>query len=151
MKKYIFVLLIPILLFSSCKDKFDKELERLQVYLDENNIDAEPTSSGLYYIETVTGTGDSPVTNNKVQVHYEGRFLDGDVFDSSIVRGVPFEFTLGIGEVIKGWDEGVSYMKKGGKATLIIPSNLAYGENGSTKIPGYSTLIFDIELLAFIK
>ncbi|MCD4664799.1 MAG: FKBP-type peptidyl-prolyl cis-trans isomerase [Bacteroidales bacterium] len=151
MKKHLILVIIPVFFLFSCKNKFDKELEQLQVYLDEKNITTEPTASGLYYIETVAGTGGSPVTNNKVQVHYEGKFLDGEVFDSSIERGEPIEFKLGLGEVIKGWDEGISYMKKGGKATLIIPSNLAYGEEGNTTIPGYSTLIFDVELIAFIK
>ena len=148
MKHTLIIILLILSVFSSCKNKFDKELELLQVYLDENNIDAEPTQSGMYYIETLEGTGSLPDFGNTVTVHYEGKFLDGEVFDSSTDSGEPFSFTLGLGQVISGWDEGISYMKNGGKATLIIPSNLAYGADGRGSIPGYSTLIFDVELLS---
>lgn len=140
--------IIPIIFFSSCKNEQEKELELLQVYLDEHNITTEPTASGLYYIETLEGTGDYAVIGNKIKVHYEGRLIDGEVFDSSFDRGEPSEFT--VGQLIQGWNEGLSYMKKDGKATLIIPSNLAYGSNGTDKIPDYSTLIFDIELISII-
>ncbi len=74
-------------------------------------------------------------------------FLDGEKFDSSYDRGEPFEFTLGAGQVIKGWDEGISYMKEGGKATLIMPSSLAYGAYGAGIIPPYTSLIFEVELI----
>lgn len=148
MKHILTIVLLILTVFSSCKNDFDKELELLQVYLDENNIDAEPTQSGLYYIETLEGTGSFPNFGNTITVHYEGKFLDGEIFDSSISRGEPFSFTLGVGQVISGWDEGVSYMKNGGKARLIIPSNLAYGSEDHGSIPGYSTLIFDVELLS---
>ncbi len=138
------------ILFSSCsKDKKlqQEEQDLLQQYLIDNNITTSPTASGLYYIETLPGTGDLPTTGQTVTVHYTGTLIDGTKFDSSYDRGQPFPFNLGMGQVIKGWDEGISYMKKDGKATLIIPSELAYGANGAGVIPPYSTLIFTVELI----
>ncbi len=119
-----------------------REIEQRNVYLASNEIIKEPTISGLYYLETLTGTGLTPLNGQTVQVNYVGRFLDGEVFDSGT-----FEFQIGKGQVIKGFDEGVSYMKKDGKATLIIPSQLGYGKYGNAKVPPYTTLIFDLQLL----
>jgi FKBP-type peptidyl-prolyl cis-trans isomerase FkpA/FKBP-type peptidyl-prolyl cis-trans isomerase FklB len=146
MKKLILLPIAVILLLSSCKTKYEKEMDLLQTYLDENNIDAEPTASGLYYIETLEGTGASPEYGDEVEVHYEGRLLSNDeIFDSSYERGEPGVFT--VGTLITGWNEGLTYMKEGGKATMIIPSDIGYGENDYATIPGYSTLIFDVELI----
>lgn len=148
MKEIILLITISSLIFfSSCKSKEEKELELLQAYITDNNITTVPTASGLYYIETVEGTGDTFQTNDEVTVHYTGTFIDGDKFDSSYDWGTPFTFELGIGQVIQGWDEGIGYMKPGGEATLIIPSNLAYGSTQRGSIPAYSTLIFNIEAL----
>ena len=119
-------------------------------YIAKNYPDAKPTSSGLYYIQTKKGRGKNPKPGDKVKVNYTGKFLDGTVFDSSIDRGKPFEFTIGKQQVIPGWDEGISMMRKGGKAVLIIPSNLAYGQ-GRGRIPPYSTLVFDVELVDIVK
>lgn len=106
------------------------------------------TPSGLKYIDTLVGTGESPTPKAKVTVHYTGTLMDGSKFDSSVDRGQPFQFTIGIGRVIKGWDEGVMSMKVGGKRTLIIPSDLAYGKGGRPPvIPPDSTLKFDVELI----
>ena len=124
----------------------DEETEILEQYLTENNITTEPKESGLYYIETETGTGLQPQQGDTVYVHYTGKLIDGTVFDTS-EGGNPFSFELGVGYVIQGWDEGIAYMKEGGKATLIIPSQLGYGSTGATSIPPYSTLIFDVELV----
>lgn len=127
--------------------KKEKELRLLEEFLETNNITAEPTASGLYYIETKTGTGNQPQTGESVSVHYTGRLLDSTLFDTSS-GGDPITFTLGVGYVIPGWDEGIALMKKGGEATLIIPSWLAYGSKGAGDvIPPYSTLLFDVELL----
>jgi FKBP-type peptidyl-prolyl cis-trans isomerase len=116
-------------------------------YLKEKNITTKPTASGLIYVEKAKGTGSRAVAGKKVKVHYTGTLLDGSKFDSSRDRNEPFEFTLGQGQVIKGWDEGIAMMNVGGKATLIIPSTIAYGERNAGKIPPYSTLVFDVELL----
>lgn len=119
----------------------------LNSYLKTSNITTEPSTSGLYFVEEVKGKGDKPEAGKKVVVHYTGTFINGQIFDSSIQRNEAFEFTFGAGEVIPGLEEGVSYMKTGGKATLIIPSHLAYGDKQVNKIPPFSTLVFYIELL----
>ena len=102
-----------------------------------------PTASGLYYIETKKGDGPDPTPGRIVMTKYEGRLLNDTVFDSN----EKFSFVYGTGAVISGWDEAISHMKKGGEATLIIPSSLAYGQNSSGTIPRYSTLVFDMVLL----
>jgi FKBP-type peptidyl-prolyl cis-trans isomerase len=118
-----------------------------QKYLQDNKITVKPTASGLYYIEKVKGTGAQAVAGKKVKVHYKGTLLNGKQFDSSIGKE-PYAFTLGKHQVIEGWDEAIAMMKKGGKATLIIPSSLAYGERGMGEdILPYSTLVFEVELV----
>ena len=107
------------------------------------------TTSGLEYVETKAGTGAEAVAGKTVSVHYEGKLLDGKVFDSSFERGTPIELKLGVGQVIKGWDEGIALMKVGGQATLTIPPELGYGERGAGGIiPPNATLIFEVELVA---
>jgi FKBP-type peptidyl-prolyl cis-trans isomerase len=106
------------------------------------------TASGLEYNEQESGSGAQALAGKTVKVHYTGRFPDGQVFDSSIPRGEPIEFVLGAGRVIKGWDEGIALMKVGGKAELVIPPELAYGERGAGGvIPPNATLVFDVELV----
>jgi peptidylprolyl isomerase len=106
------------------------------------------TGSGLKYVDEVVGTGESPLPGKFVRVHYTGRLENGTKFDSSVDRGQPFEFPIGVGRVIKGWDEGVMTMKVGGKRKLIIPPNLGYGAFGAgDRIPPNSTLVFEVELL----
>ncbi len=107
------------------------------------------TQSGLEYIEVEAGSGAQAEAGKTVSVHYTGKFQDGRVFDSSIPRGEPITFKLGAGNVIRGWDEGIALMKVGGKAQLIIPPALAYGERGAGGvIPPNTTLIFDVELVS---
>ncbi|MBU2895211.1 FKBP-type peptidyl-prolyl cis-trans isomerase [Vibrio hepatarius] len=104
------------------------------------------TESGLQYKVLSKGEGTlNPSPKSKVKVHYHGTLLDGSVFDSSVERGEPISF--GLNQVIKGWQEGLTYMVEGDKFRLFIPSTLAYGKNGSGPIPPSSTLIFDVELI----
>jgi peptidylprolyl isomerase len=125
------------------------ESTSIQKYLKENKITPTTTlPNGLIYIDKQAGTGPKPLDGKKVKVHYTGKLLDGTKFDSSLDRGQPFEFTLGRKQVIEGWDAGIALMNEGGKATLIIPSKLAYGERGAGDvIPPFATLIFEVELI----
>ena len=116
-----------------------------EVGMDNNAV---TTPSGLQYVELEEGTGATPQTGQTVVVHYTGTLEDGTKFDSSRDRGQPFRFKIGVGQVIKGWDEGVGTMKVGGRRKLIIPSELGYGARGAGGvIPPNATLIFDVELL----
>ena len=111
-------------------------------------MEKQVTASGLGYIDLVTGTGASPKSGDRVTVHYSGYLLDGQKFDSSVDRGQPFTFVIGVGQVIRGWDEGVMSMKVGGKRKLLIPPQLGYGSRGAgSTIPPNAELVFDVELL----
>ncbi len=113
-----------------------------------SDANAVTTPSGLKYVELKEGTGATPKPGQTVEVHYVGTLENGTQFDSSRDRGQPFSFKIGAGQVIKGWDEGLSTMKVGGRRQLIIPSELGYGARGAGGvIPPNATLIFDVELL----
>ena len=131
-------------------DKVAKNAAEQQAFIEKNK-DAEgvvTTESGLQYKVLKAGEGDCPTLENTVKVHYEGKLLDGTVFDSSIQRGEPIEF--GVGQVIKGWTEALQLMNAGSKYQLFIPSELAYGERGAGNLitPG-AMLTFEVELLSF--
>ena len=103
--------------------------------------------SGVVIRDNVVGTGAEAKAGNALTVHYIGTLTSGKVFDSSIDRGVPFSFTLGAGQVIRGWDEGLMGMKEGGRRTLVIAPDYGYGPNGVGPIPANSVLIFEVELI----
>jgi peptidylprolyl isomerase len=105
------------------------------------------TQSGLYYLDLQPGTGGEAQAGRKVTVHYTGWLPDGEKFDSSVDAGKPYVFTLGAGDVIKGWDEGIAGMKAGGRRKLVVPAPLGYGASGQGPIPANSVLVFDVELL----
>ena len=127
-----------------------KAAKALADYLAKNNIVAEPTASGLYYVVTEEGNGEKPEVGKPVTMHYTGKLLDGTVFDSSVERGDPFQFVLGVGQVIPGWDEGIALMSKGEKGVLYIPYYLAYGDRAAGDvIKPYSNLKFEVELVDF--
>ena len=131
-------------------DRMKNEKEKELKILNDLSKGFSKTSSGLLYKFEKENNLGKPVSGNKVMVHYKGMLLDGTVFDSSYKRNQPIEFTLGIGQVIKGWDEGISLLGLGDKATFIIPSELAYGQSGAGGvIPPNATLVFDVELVEF--
>lgn len=159
--------LVVIVFIAGCKDNPDIMLERekrlLSQYLEQNNITAEPLSNGIYFLESVPGTGETPVTGDYVIVEYTASLIDGKVFDttseeiaamkgilsSSVLYGNA-KFKL-LNTSVKGIEEGLKLMKEGGEARLIIPSRLGYGSTTNSKVPAYSTLIYDIKLNKVIK
>eukprot|EP00586_Coscinodiscus_wailesii_P023675 CAMPEP_0172495446 /NCGR_PEP_ID=MMETSP1066-20121228/70895_1 /TAXON_ID=671091 /ORGANISM="Coscinodiscus wailesii, Strain CCMP2513" /LENGTH=247 /DNA_ID=CAMNT_0013267125 /DNA_START=92 /DNA_END=835 /DNA_ORIENTATION=- len=127
-------------------DKVKKEGEEFIANFLDCNDEAIKTDSGLVYYEMTKGSGASPTFESTVEVHYHGTLMDGTVFDSSIQRGETISFP--VGGVIKGWQEGLKLMQEGGKCTLVIPSDLAYGDSGSGDvIPPGATLKFEVELI----
>ncbi len=125
----------------SKREELNKQLEKL-------SKGYTTTASGLKYKILVSTKNKKPVNGNNVKVHYTGKLMDGNIFDSSLRRNLPFEFKIGEGRVIKGWEEALQILKVGEKASFIIPSNLAYGPRGAGGvIPPNATLIFEIELL----
>ena len=139
-----------------------EEPKAFEKYLSENKIKGKPSASGLYYIEKTKGKGAKPQKGDVVKVNYTGHLLDGTIFDTSDEATAkraglynekrpyePIEFPLGKGQVIAGWDEGISMMSPGAKAQLIIPSSIGYGEQGAGPIPPFSPLVFEVELVSF--
>ena len=130
-------------------DRIKKEKENELKMLKDLSKGFSKTSSGLLYKFEKENNSHKPSNGNKVKVHYKGMLLDGTVFDSSFKRNQPIEFTLGVGQVIKGWDEGISLLGIGDKASFIIPSHLAYGSSGAGGvIPPNATLVFEVELIS---
>lgn len=136
---------VTALFITGCASQADKAAV---IDLDRLPAETVTTPSGLKYVDLRSGEGASPRFGQKAVVHYTGWLTDGTKFDSSVDRGEPFEFLIGAGQVIQGWDEGVKTMKVGGKRKLIIPPALGYGARGAGRvIPPNATLVFDVELL----
>ena len=128
--------------------RIEAEKRKQQEALAQLTEGFEKTASGLYYKITEKGNGKKPKKGDQVAVHYTGMLLDGKVFDSSLYRGQPLNFAVGIGQVIEGWDEGILLLNEGDKARLVIPSDLAYGSQGAGGvIPPNAALVFDVELV----
>jgi FKBP-type peptidyl-prolyl cis-trans isomerase FkpA len=154
MKKYFYLLLILPFIIFSCKTtdtvtpeeqaKIDKAI--ILKYIADNNLTADSTASGLYYIIADSGVGPKPVSTSRVKVYFKGYLTNGYIFDEN-EPGFPFETFLS--GVIKGWTEGVQLIGKGGKIKLLLPSALAYGTQATAEFEANSVLIFDIELESF--
>lgn len=128
--------------------QLDKDVRTIEDYLEENNIQAQKTESGIYYQVQERGDGPEVERGNEVTVHYRGKLLDGTPFDASYDRNEPFTFRVGQGMVIRGWDESLQELREGSKATLYIPSPLAYGARSAGQvIKPNSILVFDVEVL----
>lgn len=120
----------------------------ISLFTNKNeNMNTSQRGPELQIEDVVVGVGEEATAGNRIVVHYTGRFVDGTIFDSSVTRSEPFQFVLGSGQVIRGWDEGIVGMKVGGKRILAVPPELGYGPNDYGPIPGNSTLIFEVELL----
>ncbi|MDY0099966.1 MAG: FKBP-type peptidyl-prolyl cis-trans isomerase [Bacteroidales bacterium] len=147
--------LMALMFINSCslEKKYEKEeKDSIQQYLADNpDLNFELKPSGLYYLDVVVGTGVQPAAHDSVFLKYTGRYIDGILFDTNVGTSKVLKFVVLQNEVIAGLDEGLTYMKEGGKAKLLIPSSLAYGPAGYYNIPGYTPLVFDIELLSVKK
>jgi FKBP-type peptidyl-prolyl cis-trans isomerase FkpA len=144
---FLTISLIVILVSCDPSKKYEKaEKDAINNYLAANSSsNYVHQESGLYYLEVLAGTGRQPVANDTVYVVYTGKFLNGNMFDTN-VGGNQLVFAVGQGGMLPGFEEGIMLMKEGGKATILVPSNLAYGTQGYYTIPGYTALLFDIEL-----
>ena len=152
--KYVLVAFVS-LLFVSCLPDLKSDIETQPVdytvqnekeivdYIAKNNLNAQKSDTGLYYVITEPGTGKQPTANSDVRVAYKGYFTSGKIFDQSKPEGIDF----GLYQVIKGWTEGIQYFKEGGSGVLLVPAHLGYG-NGRPGIPGGSVLVFDVKLIA---
>jgi FKBP-type peptidyl-prolyl cis-trans isomerase len=162
MRKLIPLVIILTLIVAGCGKKAEQQPQDTQQTEQAAATPQEPappevdpgkmvvTASGLNYTDLVAGDGAAAVAGQTVKVHYTGWLMDGTKFDSSLDRGTPFQFPLGAGRVIKGWDEGVEGMKVGGKRLLIIPPELGYGSRAAGPIPPNSVLKFEVELLEIV-
>jgi FKBP-type peptidyl-prolyl cis-trans isomerase len=154
--KVLVLLVLTSVIFSCEKQEIyspyaqlEEDVLKIDKYLEENNITAVQTRSGLRYVIEKEGLGDVPQRGNTLKVHYTGTLLDSTKFDSSYDRGDPLEYIHGVGKVIQGWDEGMAYIGEHGKIILYVPSVLAYGRQGAGNLIGPNeNLIFYVELLS---
>lgn len=151
------LLLIPILFFVivSCGDENKSDNrepidyrvqneEDIKIYLQENDLEAQKSDTGLYYVINEPGTGTQPTVSSDVTVAYKGYYLNEEVFDESDANGISFNLQ----QVIKGWTEGITYFKEGGNGLLLVPAHLGYGSFDDRGIPGGSVLIFEVDLIS---
>ncbi len=145
--KNLFFLLITIGLFTACS-KEDPQ-ETIDKYIADNNLDAQSTDEGLYYVIEKEGTGKRPVFNSDVKVHYEGSLTNGSVFDGNLSTPISNVGYFNLTRVISGWQLGIPLFKEGGEGLLIIPPDLGYGSNppGGSGIPKNAVLVFEVKLL----
>ena len=141
------VFLLSSVFLVACSSNEDEEPQDLPVPRVVAEEDYTVTQSGLKYFDFEEGAGELVETDALVTVHYNGWLTNGVLFDSSILRGRPFQFFLGRGMVIQGWDEGIQGMRVGGQRQLVIPPSLGYGASGTGSIPPNATLIFEVEIL----
>ena len=150
MKNFLSALLILTLFMSCTKDNNSivdytaKNEQEIKDYIAKNNLTAQRSATGLYYVITEPGTGAQPTASSNVTVAYKGYFTNGTVFDQSSAAGVSF----GLNQVIKGWTEGIPYFKTGGNGMLLIPAHLGYGSRANGPIPAGSVLLFDVKLIS---
>lgn len=149
------LLVVALLIFSCKNDGLEKqrlnELEKLSEFINLHYPNIEPKSSGLYYIEAIKGTGDTIKSGDLVQIFYSTWTIDSILIDESVGyaqghRFEPYEYVVGAGSSISGLDEASTYMQTGTKANLVIPSELAYGQNGTSGVSGFTTLLMEIEV-----
>lgn len=131
----------------SPEEQLEKDTNEIKEYISTHDLSAERTPSGLFYVINKKGTGNSPAANDNVTVRYKGYTTDGNVFDKSDEEGLTFNLK----KVIQGWTEGIQKFNEGGKGILLVPSKLAYGEQGSGSIKPNTVLIFDVELLTIVE
>jgi FKBP-type peptidyl-prolyl cis-trans isomerase FkpA len=147
MLRYVCIAVLFMSFLACGKKKAAKQAKKdeatIQQYIGDHSLNATATGSGLYYVITSQGTGVNPTQSSMVTVSYTGTLTDGSVFDASLQGGASFQLS----GVIKGWQEGIPYFKKGGKGKLLIPSALGYGTQGTGNIPPNAVLIFDINLI----
>lgn len=150
MKNFLSALLILTLFISCTKDNNSivdytaKNEQEIKDYIAKNNLTAQRSVTGLYYIIDEPGTGTQPTATSNVTVAYKGYFTNGTVFDQSNAAGIK----IGLNQVIKGWTEGIPYFKTGGNGMLLIPAHLGYGSSANGPIPGGSVLLFDVKLIS---
>ena len=142
------VLMISLVSCDPAKKYEKEEAAKIENYLNSNkNLNFELKPSGLYYLEVEAGTGRTPVAHDTAYVKYTGKLLDGTVFDTNVGKVDSLIFPVAEGWLIYGFDEGITFMREGGKAMFLIPSKLAYGPSGYYIIEGYTPLLYDIELV----
>ena len=145
MKPYLSILFLFLIISCSKDDSSNVNQTEADIkkYIEDHNLDAQRSDSGLYYVIEEQGEGNKPTSTSTVTVNYKGYFLNGSIFDQSNSDGI----TFGLNQVIQGWTEGITYFNEGGEGMLLIPSNLGYGSQTYNGIPGGSVLLFDIKLL----